>query len=190
MVEMLALLDAMVPPVPLLMGEIESTVDGVAGRSLSLLPGIESIAGLPGAVAVHRGARRWKLPGERVLELIGDGPPTLAVGQWTAVALEDASLDRGESIAGFLAELEGLPGSLCVWIDPAAARRLADQTAAALEAVPIIGAREARRWRALAVALEPLARAGWLTAAIAGEPTAVRLRLALKKEPQAPTEAD
>jgi hypothetical protein len=175
-------LDGVRSPVPLLMAEVRPSADGVEGRSLALLPGFESVAALPGAVAVHRGGDRWRLPGERILELVGNGPPSAPVAGWTAVSLDRRSLGQAPSIVGFLDGLHGAPAALGVWIDPRAARQLAEQTARALEAVPIVGEREAARWWALTVVLEPFSRGGWLTATVAQNPPAVRLRLASTRE--------
>lgn len=168
-------LDASPPPLPLVLAELSP--EGPAGRSLALLPGIESIAGLPGAVALHRGGRRWKVPGERLLKLVGDGPPTSTVGGWTGVALEGESLRRAVPLGPWLDTIGESPLSLGVWIDIAAARRLVTQTAEALEAVPVVGRREARRWRALEVVLDPLVGSDWLVATIADSPPAVRVHL-------------
>lgn len=175
-------IDRMVPPAPLFLAQVRTGAAGPEGRSLALLPGFESLAGLPGAVTVHRGASRWRLPGERLLDLVSDGAPTASVAGWTAVALENRSLGQAPPIAGFLAGLAGAPDALAVWIDPSAARRLAEQTARALEAVPVVGEREARRWWALTVVLEPFQRAGLLTAVFGESPVAVRLRLALARD--------
>jgi len=170
-------LDTVEPPLPLVLAELETTEAGLSGRALALLPGVKSIAGLPGALTLHRGGRRWRVPGERLLKLVGDGPPTADVAGWTAVALENESLRHGVPLGRFVDSLEGSSISIGVWIDVGEARRLVVQTAEALEAVPLVGRREARRWRALEVALDPLVGADWLIATIVAEPPTVRVRL-------------
>ncbi len=178
------------PPVPLLMAELGWASGQGVGRSLALLPGFESLAGLPGAVAVHRGDERWRLPGERILKLVGDGPPTKLVAGWTAVAFENRALGQAPAIVGFLEGLQAGPSARAVWIDPQAARQLAEQTARALDAVPIVGEREARRWWALTVVLEPFSRGGRLAAVVAEKPTAAVLRLAVDIRAPVPLVAD
>jgi len=170
-------LDVLEPPVPLLLAELATADGGLTGRSLALLPGVESLGGLPGAVTLHRGSRRWKLPGERLLKLLGDGPPVGNAEGWRMVALERESLRRGDPLGGFLNSLSGSQLSLGVWIDLPEARRLVDQTVEALEAVPVVGPREARRWRHLAGALDPLVGFGRLSATVVETPATVRVRL-------------
>ena len=52
-----------------------------------------------------------------------------------------------------------------------------DQIVEALEAVPIIGRREARRWRAASGVLAPLAPYRRLSAFVSAEPSALLVRL-------------
>ena len=123
------------------------------------------------------------------------GPAQEVVGQIEALGSEalavqaDLSQPRqAPSIVGFLSGLRGAPEALGVWIDPRAARQLAEQTARALEAVPIVGEREASRWWALTVVLEPFRRGGWLTVAVSERPPAVRLKLALTRDATTPAD--
>ena len=176
--ERLAELAGQLAPMPLLTVESFAGEQGFGARALGLLPGVRSIGGLPGAATASRGPRRWRLPGERVLDVLGDGAPEVEIDGWRVVALEQESLSRAPAVVEFTRQLEAYPPlSVAVWIELREARRLIDQVVEALEAVPIIGRREARRWRAAAVVLEPLARYQRLTAVVSADPAAVTVRL-------------
>lgn len=165
-------------PVPLLAVETFGSRRGREARALGLVPGVESIGGLPGALAVHSGSRRWRLPGERVLDLIGDGVRRETVGGWKVAGLDHESLARGSAVVDFAGALaEHPPLSVAVWIEVREARRLVVQVVEALEAIPVIGEREARRWRAAAEVLRPFARYERLTALVSTQPAAVLARL-------------
>ena len=97
-------LDSSKPPLPLVLAELEEEAAGgltgvFDGPLDSLASGYRVDRRFAGALAVHRGGRRWKVPGERLLKLVGDGPPTAEVAGWTAVALENESLARGQAWA-------------------------------------------------------------------------------------------
>lgn len=165
-------------PLPVLTVQSFRSEGAFGARALGLVSGVDSIGGLPGAASAFLGSRRWRLPGERILDLVGDGAPSLEIGGWRVVALEEDSLSRGGAIVEFSRRLEGhSPLSVALWIELREARRLVDQVAAALEEVPIIGRREARRWHAASSVLTPLARYQRLTAFVSLEPAAVAVRL-------------
>jgi hypothetical protein len=146
-------------------------------RVLALLDGIESLGGLPGAVTFQGGAKRWRLPGESLLKLVGDGPPRERVGAWKLVALEQKSLERGRGMVPELDRLRDSTVGAGAWIRLSKADSLVNQVVAALEAVPIIGERQARRWRALSTLLDPLIPMGELAALVDLRSGAVYVRL-------------
>jgi hypothetical protein len=163
---------------PLVLAQSAAAPDGVHGRALALVPGIESIAGLPGALTAFRGERRWRLPGERVLSLVGDEPRTRLLDGWTVTALESGSLAVGPGLVETVRRLDAAPPlDIALWIERRAAVRLVDQVIEALERVPIIGSREARPWRAAGRALAHFDRYHRLTVFASPQPPAVMIRL-------------
>ncbi len=166
---------------PLLVVESGAAED--AGlRALALLDGIDSLGGLPGAVTFQSGTRRWRLPGESLLRLVGDGPPRSEVSGWKVVALEKESLDRGLEMVPKLGQVRDSVIGAGVWLRLSKADLLIDQVVVALEAVPVIGRRQARRWRALSTVLAPLVRMGQLTALVDRHSGAVYVRLGRPEE--------
>lgn len=156
-----------------------AAVGGGSGwRAFALIAGLESLGGLPGAVAVHRGDVAFSLPGERIAETIGDGVRIRQARQWQVRALDRASLEHGEALGRFASTLEPqLPLELALWIELRSADRLTEQVVEALEAVPIVGRREARRWRVAEALLARLAGFERLTVLVSPAPVAVHARL-------------
>ncbi|MDX1644848.1 MAG: hypothetical protein R3244_10880 [Thermoanaerobaculia bacterium] len=147
-------------------------------RAFALIPGLESLGGLPGAVAVHRGSEGFSLPGERVAETIGVGVRTRQSSHWQVRALDRSSLERGDDLGRFVDALEPqLPLELALWIELRSADRLTEQVVEALEAVPIVGRREAGRWRVAESLLARLAGFDRLTVLVSPSPVAVHARL-------------
>lgn len=165
-------------PLPLVRAEALAGPAGGSSRAFALLPGLESLGGLPGAVAVHRGGAPFRLPGERLAELVGDGVRELESGGWSVRALDRGSLARGVELAGFAAELEAeRPLAPALWLDLRSAERLVEQVVAALEAVPIVGRREARRWRLAGDLLARFSAFERLTVLISPAPAALHVEL-------------
>jgi hypothetical protein len=187
--ERLEALGATAAPLPLVVGQSFAAAGAVEGRFLALVPGIESVADLPGAVAASRGEKRWRLPGERVVSLVRDEVPTRRLGGWKLTALERRSLAAGGGLVELAGRLEGAPPlDLGVWIETRGARRLVEQVSEALEQVPILGAREARPWRAAGEVLTTLDRYQRLTAFSSSSPPALVVRL-WRRSPGAGSEA-
>ncbi len=165
-------------PLPLVAAQSFPSGRRLQARLLALLPGVESIGGLPGAITASRGKRRWRPPGERILSAVGDGPPTARIEGFRVVALDRASLESGGDLVEVAERLAGHPPlNLAVWIELRAASRLVDQVVEALEAVPIIGEREARPWRAGAGVLHRFSGYRRLTAFASADPPALLVRL-------------
>jgi hypothetical protein len=111
---------------------------------------------VPAAAVWHRaGGGRFSLPGEGLLGLLGGGGGD-GGGGWriTATGREAEGRARaiGPSITPLLDRLR-----LGLWADPRPALATLDDVAGFLEAVPLAGRDEARRWRDWQVLLAPLA---------------------------------
>lgn len=174
----LAELAARSAPLPLIRAEGRRHGDGAWCRVFALLPDLESVGGLPGVVTVARGGEPFELPGERLVEVIGDGVRQRQVGAWTLRALDRASLASGERLAAFGDALApSLPLDLALWVDLRSADRLVERVVTALEAVPVLGRREAKRWRQIGDLLARLSRFRRLTVLVSPSPMAVHVRL-------------
>ncbi len=161
---------------PLLVAD-SGAKEGAGLRAMALLDGIHSLGGLPGAVTFQSGERRWRLPGESLLRLVGDGPPRSEVAGWRLVALEQESLDRGVEMVPQLGRIRDSALGAGAWVRLSSAESLVDQVVGALEAVPVIGRQQARRWRALSTVLAPLVPMEQLTALVGRRGSVVYVRL-------------
>lgn len=165
------------PPLPLVRLEGRGGAER-SWRVFGLVPGLESLGGLPGAVAVHCGSEPFALPGERIAEAIGDGVRVRRSDRWEIRALDRRSLERGSELARFATALEPhLPLELGLWLELRSAERLTEQVVDALEAVPVIGRREARHWHVARLLLAQLDGFERLTVLVSPAPVAVRARL-------------
>jgi hypothetical protein len=156
--------------------------DAVGGgaRAGVLLAG-EGGFSLPGAAVLSRsGGERWRLPGEGILRRLRGELPAGEHAGWQVVAFDRESLARafevGERLAPLAARGEDAP-TWALWARPGPAARRVEDVAEALEAIPLIGRQRARRWRAWATVLAPLARYDRLTAEIGRHDGEMRLRL-------------
>jgi len=161
-----------------------------AAAALALFP---AAAGgdleLPGAATFHPaavpGRGRWSLPGGGLAGLLTRSLPRGNAAGWSIVAFDAASLARAEALAPGLARIappEVSPASasrlrLGLWIEPAAALDLVTSVRKLLEKVPLVGQREAERWRDGETLLTPLARCRELTLQSSGPPDSFALRL-------------
>ena len=176
--EELQAIGANLPPVPLLAAESDTGGARSRARILGVLPGVRSLAGMPGLISGATGMKRWRLPGEKVLRLIGDGPPETVVQSWKVAALDGESLALADQVVEFSQHLYGVERlTLASWVEVEAARAAVRQIVEALEAIPVVGRREARRWRALEEVLVALRGQERLTVLVGAGPTAVRVRL-------------
>ncbi|HEX6202805.1 MAG TPA: hypothetical protein VF100_07370, partial [Thermoanaerobaculia bacterium] len=110
---------------------------------------------IPAAAVWHRGgAGRFSLPGEGLLGLLGGGGR--ADGGWRITATGREAEGRARALAPAVTPLLSRL-RLGLWADPRPALATVDQVADFLEAVPLAGRDEARRWRDWQVLLAPLA---------------------------------
>lgn len=155
-----------------------SGADGPAGGAAALalfrdVGGARQLGPLtfqvPAAAVWHRaGAGRFSLPGEGLLGLLGGGRDPARDG-WRITATGSEAKGRaqalGPAITPLLSRLR-----VGLWADPRPALATVEDVADFLEAIPLAGRDEARRWRDWQVLLAPLAACerlsieGWATA--------------------------
>jgi hypothetical protein len=171
-------------------------------EALALFAAEGGAGGLPGAALLRRGGggggneAAWRLPGEGWLGLLGAGLESARVGGWRVVALDRESLGRGAALVPVLERRLGsgedgdplayggdrlaVGGdrlAFGLWLDLAAARRVLDRVADALERIPVVGERQARPWRDGEILLRPLSGYDRLSIAVGSAPPGAAIRL-------------
>jgi hypothetical protein len=120
--------------------------------------------------------RRWKLPGERILEILGADPLSAEVGPWRIAAMEEESLAIATEVAPELgAAAAGQQASLVLWVRPLDYLPVVSTIAAVLDALPIAPRDEVEHWRDLETVLESLGPVERLAVTVA--PTGSEARL-------------
>lgn len=118
---------------------------------LSELPG--DVQGVPAVVVAQRGpGPRWRLPGEGLIEFVGEGVQELVADGWSLAAYDRGSLTAAQALLpeldAFYSASRGVVRSAGD-LDLVKAR---DQLAAVvqmLERIPVVGDLEAQRWLAV-----------------------------------------
>lgn len=111
---------------------------------------------VPAAAVWHRaGGGRFSLPGEGLLGFLG-GREDGRGGGWRITATGREAQGRAQAIGPSITPLADRL-RLGLWADPRPALATLDDVAGFLEAVPLAGRDEARRWRDWQVLLAPLA---------------------------------
>lgn len=128
--------------------------------------------------------RRLRLPQERLSRLLGGSVERVEEGGWQLLGSDRQALAILRRLAPDLAALletaggeagEGLLGGL--WLDPRATGTLVADTAATLEAIPLVSRREVQRWRDGERVLAPLREVDRVTLVMTSGPRSFRLRL-------------
>ncbi len=141
-----------------------------------------SVEGLPSAALLGAGgARPYRIPGLPLARLAGLGSLRGKAEGLEVTALDPAALALGLSAAPWLRRT--LPGptpgeswrSCAAGVDPARARGVFWRAARHLEALPIVGPREARRLDAVADLLAPWTDCGELVLEVWRDPDAARV---------------
>ncbi len=138
---------------------------------------------LPRAAALFEpGSRRWSLPGENLLELVGREPRAAEVGDWSLAALDSVSLERARRLAPHLDSLtaDGPADRLAwgLWLELDGLLAEVSRIVDGLDGVPLVSRRRVERWRDAETVLTPLARRySLLSLVVTEEPPALRLRL-------------
>jgi hypothetical protein len=129
---------------------------------------------LPAAAVWHRaGGGRFALPGEGLLGFLGgDGG---RAGAWRITATGGEAEGRARALAPALEPLLARL-RLALWADPRPALHTVEDVADFLDAVPLAGREESRRWRDWQILLAPLAACDRL--ALATSQTRVDLTIA------------
>ena len=154
-------------------------------RSTIALSGDEGNGtGLPPVLTLHKGlSGATRLPGERILEVLGVEAKTRALGPWKVRAYEEWVLDRGLDLIAWLETLcqSSEPGHdfLLGLVDLDETQRVFLAIAKTLQGVPLIGEAEARRWSALTEILAALPEGSRMTIQVV-EPDRVDLEISLK----------
>lgn len=150
--------------------------DGAGERALVFF-GEVLTGGLPRSAVMNRGGKRWKLPGEGLLGLLGELPSSQVAG-WDVVGWDGESVRRASRVAELLA---GLPPQVSAgaWIDPTRAHQVVQGVRDAIDAVPFLADREVQAWDDAATVLQAMRRCKSASVVVvAEEPAAAALRLA------------
>ncbi|HEX2466020.1 MAG TPA: hypothetical protein VHR17_15460 [Thermoanaerobaculia bacterium] len=109
------------------------------------------------AVAWTAREARFRLPGERILRILGTEPIEGQVGAWSIAAMEEKSLGIATQLAPALGEaVAAQQASLVLWLRPLDYLPVVSAIAAVLGALPIAPTDEVERWRDLETVLESL----------------------------------
>ncbi len=149
------------------------------GRAAALFAG-EKLAVPRAAVLFRDAAKRWRLPGESLLTLGGRKMPAGEAGGWGYVTYERSTLERAAPLAARLGALSATadqPLAYGLWLQPQEAHATARQIAEILEQIPLLGEKEARRFRDYATLLAPLAAFRRCAVATGSQPGELRLVL-------------
>lgn len=128
------------------------------------------------------GRKRWTLPGESLLEVMGREPRAGRAAGFDIAALDAGSLERAERLAPRLAELAASDSGRRLvwglWLDLRGGLAEVGRIADTLAEVPLAPRREVARWRDARVFLTPLVeRYDRLSLVITTAPDALELRL-------------
>jgi len=131
------------------------------------------------AVLYQRGAERWQLPGESILELGGRQPHHGEAAGWQVDAIDRVALAGGRRLAATLMPLTERAGlAWGLWLDLARGgdevRRIADM----MRQNPLVPPRATSRWQDAGLLLEPLGQ-GFSTFIVEVRATPPTARLAL-----------
>ena len=143
------------------------------------------LGALPGAAVFNvPGGRRWGLPARGLAGILARNLPRGNAAGWDIVALDDASLERAETLAPQISALvppaeDGADGRLVLglWLRPRPARDLVAKLRKAFEQVPLIERRQVQAWRDWETLLGPLAACDRVSLAATRSPSAFLLRL-------------
>ena len=109
------------------------------------------------AVAWTDREARFRLPGERILRILGIDPLEGQVGAWSIAAMEEKSLGIATRLAPALGEAAAAQqASLVLWVRPLDYLPVVSAIAAVLGALPIAPRDEVEHWRDLETVLESL----------------------------------
>ncbi len=109
------------------------------------------------AVAWTDREARFRLPGERILRILGTDPLEGQVGAWSIAAMEEKSLGIATRLAPALGEAAAAQqASLVLWVRPLDYLPVVSAIAAVLGALPIAPRDEVEHWRDLETVLESL----------------------------------
>ena len=152
--------------------------EGRSGATVLLLPrsggtGLE----LPDAAVAWTGdVERWRLPGEKVVRLLGHDLLEARVDAWDVVAIDSASLDAAIRLARDLGERAvAADVTLVIWIRPRDYLPLVSAVAEILDALPIAPAEDVAYWRDLETLLEALGPVERLMVAVGAGGAGARL---------------
>jgi len=154
--------------------------DGSAPSSLLVMPqpagrGLElpdaAVAWTPGGED-----RRFRLPGERVIELLGIDPLEAQIDGWSVRAIERRSLDAAAAVAPALGPTAREAGAeFLLWVRPGDYLPLVAAIARVLEAIPIAPRDEVERWGDLRTLLEAAGPVEGVRIAVGGDGGEARL---------------
>jgi hypothetical protein len=148
-----------------------------AGERALVLFGEVLTGGLPRSAVLSRGgARRFDLPGEGLLGLLGELPSAQVAG-WDVVGWDEESLRRAGRVAELLATLPPQVSS-GVWVDPTRAHQVVRGVGEAIAKVPLLARGERRRWEDAEVVLEAMRQCRALSVTVVEQaPPTAALRL-------------
>jgi len=134
------------------------------------------------AVLQRGGGRTFKLPGESLLHLVGEGEPAYRLG-WSVRATQSSARREALLLVPWFERHLPRPGSRTAWLGlagrlvPATSARTLERLARNLELLPLLPALEVRRLAAGAHLLAPFRDCAAITFEVWHEPEGARLRL-------------
>ena len=147
--------------------------------SLMLMPRTKKGGGLrlpDSASAWTARDQRWRLPGERILRMLGIDPLPGQTGAWTLAAMEEKSLEIATRVAPELGdEAVARRASFILWVRPLDYLSLVSTINGVLGALPIAPRDEVEHWRDLETLLEALGPVDRVVVTVAPEASEARL---------------
>lgn len=138
---------------------------------------------IPRVTVLQRGGgHTFKLPGESLLHLVGEGEPAYRLG-WSVRATQRSARREGLLLVPWFERHLPRPGRRTAWLGlagrlvPAASARTLERLARNLELLPLLPALEVRRLAAGARLLAPFRDCAAITFEVWHEPEGARLRL-------------